>query len=126
MGRWPYFGRQNHSHHRQRLQCNWNQYLRGRRKLFRCVTIQDGGGSMATAGGSIKVVDAALGVLQTYTVTATAGNAVTARLATFSDADPNGAVADYTASNWGDGHKSSGTITVNSSGGFDVTGTNTY
>jgi hypothetical protein len=91
------------------------------------VTIQDAGGSMSISGGSIKVVDAGLKIIQAYPVTATAGVPVTARLATFSDADPNGTVADYTASiKWGDGHTSSGMITVNSTGGFDVTGTNTY
>src|SRR5205823_14397087 len=78
-------------------------------------------------GGSITVVDAGLSVVQTYAVAATAGPPVTARLLTFKDADPNGVVADYTASiSWGDGHTSSGTLTVNSSGGFDVSGTNTY
>jgi hypothetical protein len=91
------------------------------------VTIQDAGGSTTNVGGAIKVVDAGLVVVQAYSVTAIAGQPVTARLATFRDIDPNGTVGDYTASiNWGDGHKSQGTISVNSTGGFDVTGVNTY
>src|SRR5262249_18705008 len=48
-------------------------------------------------------------------------------VAGFTDADPAGAAADYTATiTWGDGHTSAGTITGNGSGGFNVSGTNTY
>jgi hypothetical protein len=53
--------------------------------------------------------------------------AFTGVVATFTDADPGGVATDYTATiNWGDGHLSNGTITANGSGGFNVSGTNTY
>jgi hypothetical protein len=55
------------------------------------------------------------------------GVPLTARVATFTDADPAGQVSDYTAIiGWGDGTSSAGTITPNPSGGFDVTGTHSY
>jgi len=55
------------------------------------------------------------------------GMAFTDTVATFTDADPNGTASDYSATiDWGDGHNSLGVITANSSGGFNVTGTNTY
>jgi hypothetical protein len=47
-------------------------------------------------------------------------------MATFTDADPNGTVSDYSAViAWGDGQSSGGTVAVNGSG-FKVTGTHTY
>jgi hypothetical protein len=61
------------------------------------------------------------------TVNAKQGVAFTGVVANFSDADPAGTATDYTATiNWGDGHISNGTITANNSGGFNVSGTNTY
>jgi hypothetical protein len=60
-------------------------------------------------------------------ISATAGTPFTGTVATFSDLDPNGNAKDFTAViNWGDGHQTNGTITANGSGGFDVSGTNTY
>jgi hypothetical protein len=60
-------------------------------------------------------------------VNATAGQAFTGVAATFSDHDPNGNAADFTANiNWGDGHSSNGTISADGHGGFNVMGTNTY
>ena len=59
--------------------------------------------------------------------TASIGRSFTGVVATFSDADPNGAAKDYTATiTWGDGHKTSGTVAADGTGGFTVTGTNTY
>jgi hypothetical protein len=61
------------------------------------------------------------------TITASQNQPFTGVVATFSDMDPNGNAKDYTAViNWGDGHLSNGTIAKNNSGGFDVSGTNTY
>ncbi|PYS85384.1 MAG: hypothetical protein DMF67_01605 [Acidobacteria bacterium] len=61
------------------------------------------------------------------TVTASAGEPVTATVASFKDADPAGQASDFTAIiDWGDGTTSAGTITPNASGGFDVTGAHTY
>ena len=49
-------------------------------------------------------------------------------VASFTDANPNGALGDYSASiYWGDGSAAvAGVINVNQSGGFDVRGTHTY
>jgi hypothetical protein len=48
-------------------------------------------------------------------------------VATFTDADPNSTVFDYTVTiDWGDGHTSFGIVSANPGGGFNVTGTNTY
>src|SRR2546430_1784267 len=61
------------------------------------------------------------------TINAISGAPFTARVASFTDADPAGQVSDYSALiNWGDGVFSSGTITPNGLGGFDVIGTHTY
>jgi hypothetical protein len=57
----------------------------------------------------------------------TAGTTFTGLVARFSDLDPNGNAKNFTASiDWGDGHVSPGTIKANASGGFNVTGSNTY
>ncbi len=48
-------------------------------------------------------------------------------MATFTDADPGGAIADYTATiDWGDGATTPGTIGPAPGGGFAVTGSHTY
>src|SRR5205807_1195688 len=61
------------------------------------------------------------------TITPTEGASFSGVVASFTDADPNGTRTDYSATiNWGDGHTSVGTIAANGSGGFDVSGTNTY
>jgi cyclophilin family peptidyl-prolyl cis-trans isomerase len=61
-------------------------------------------------------------------VSATEGAAASSvTVATFTDADPNPIASDFTASiNWGDGHVSTGTVTVSSGGTLTVTGSNTY
>jgi hypothetical protein len=59
-------------------------------------------------------------------VAATEGQAFTGQVATFTDADTNATVADYSASvSWGDGATSIGTI-AGGSGSFTVTGSHTY
>ena len=90
------------------------------------VTIADVGGSTATATSTATVADAAL------TATALPINATEgafdrpATVATFTDANPNAAVGDFTATiNWGDGTTSTGTITEKN-GVFSVAGTHTY
>jgi hypothetical protein len=78
-----------------------------------------------TVAFQAKVADAAL-TASGVPVNASAGTAVTATVATFSDADPAGVVSDYTASiNWGDGASSAGTVTALGTG-FAVAGTHTY
>jgi hypothetical protein len=60
-------------------------------------------------------------------IAATAGSSFNGLVATFSDLDPTGNVRSFTATiDWGDGHFSQGTIVANTSGGFNVTGANTY
>jgi cyclophilin family peptidyl-prolyl cis-trans isomerase/PKD repeat protein len=62
-------------------------------------------------------------------VTSAAGAAVNQVVASFVDADTNGAVADYTSAvvNWGDGHLTqAATIAKVSPGNFTITASNTY
>ena len=61
------------------------------------------------------------------TLIGTEGTAISgATVATFTDANPNATVGDFTATiNWGDGTSTAGTI-VAQSGGFAVDGTHTY
>jgi hypothetical protein len=90
------------------------------------VTIQDVGGSTASAGSTASVADAPL-TGAAAAINVTEGASFTGVVATFSDGDPAGTLGSYTATiTWGDGNTSPGTITANASGGFNVTGTNTY
>ena len=75
----------------------------------------------------VKVQDALL-VATGVPVSATAGVAVKAKVATFTHANPAGAASDYTATiTWGDGTASTaGTISAAAGGGFEVTGSHTY
>ncbi len=60
-------------------------------------------------------------------VSGTAGVKLSATVAKFTDADPAGVAADYTASiDWGDGSTTAGTIGSAKGGGFAVTGSHTY
>src|ERR1051325_7261527 len=48
-------------------------------------------------------------------------------VAHFTDADPTGTVSEFSATiDWGDGSNSAGTISVNGTGGFDVSGLHAY
>ena len=98
------------------------------------VTVTDTGGSATVATGNAVIADApltaaglTLGVAPSpliYNYPAFTGN-----VATFTDADPNGTVTDYTASiNWGDGVITAGTVSANPSvtGQFLVSGTHLY
>ena len=99
------------------------------------VTIADDGGARTVAHPPMLTTDAALhstGVTNgTQAGTNTpvlywpgAGNAVVAHL---TDDDPQGTLSDYTAVvHWGDGTQSGATVTTNSGGGFDVTGSHAY
>ena len=89
------------------------------------VTITDVGGSTATATSTATVADAPL-TATALPISATEGAPITATVATFTDANPNAAVGDFTATiNWGDGTTSTGTITEQN-GVFSVAGTHTY
>ena len=70
------------------------------------VTINDGGGSTTTVTYSATIADAAL-TATAVSISGTEGAALagTTTVATFTDADPNGTLGDYTATiNLGDGH----------------------
>jgi hypothetical protein len=83
-------------------------------------------GSPETRPFDVKVQDAALSATGAP-VSATAGAQLNATVATFTDADPAGTAADYTATiDWGDGSTSAGTIGPAPGGGFAVGGSHTY
>jgi photosystem II stability/assembly factor-like uncharacterized protein len=89
------------------------------------VTIKDVGGSTATATSPATVADAMLNAIN-KAIDPVQGQAFTGVVASFTDDDLNGLVADYAATiTWGDGNISAGKIAANG-GGFDVTGTNAY
>jgi streptogramin lyase len=90
------------------------------------VVIRDAGGSTASPSGTATVSDAALSA-SPVTFAVTAGVLSPDVLATFTEADPNATAADYTATiTWDAGHTSTGTVTANGSGGFNVAGTYSY
>lgn len=91
------------------------------------VTIRDSGGATVIASSTANVPDFAV-TATAVAVSATEGAAFTGTVATFTDADPNGVLADFSATiAWGDGHTSTGTISFNASThSGTVTGTNTY
>jgi hypothetical protein len=95
------------------------------------VTVSDTNYDSAQTTASATVGDAAL-TATALTIAPTAGASYTGPVATFTDADPNGAAKflndpnQYTAIvAWGDGQHSAGVITDNN-GTFDVGGTHTY
>jgi hypothetical protein len=91
------------------------------------VTVTDDGGSTTSASGSVSVADAAL-----TAVCAAAPNspqAFSGNTATFTDADVNGIVTDYSATiNWGDSSTTTaGTITGGpGTGPYTVSGSHLY
>jgi hypothetical protein len=90
------------------------------------VTVTDAGGANLIANTVAFVADAGL-TASAKVVTPTEGAPFSGVVASFTDADPAAAASDFTATiSWGDGHSSSGTIAANGTGGFNVTGANTY
>jgi hypothetical protein len=90
---------------------------------------------LAEADSTAVVADAPLTASGTGQTAATGGKTVllwpvsapTGIVATFTDADPHGVVADYTAQiAWGDGNSSAGTVAAGANGTFTVTGTHSY
>jgi autotransporter-associated beta strand protein len=79
-------------------------------------TVQDG----------VVVADAPLHV-SVAPLSAIAGAPFSGVVASFTDDDSAGTLSDYTATiTWGDGNSSAGNISSNGSGGFNVSGGNTY
>jgi hypothetical protein len=90
------------------------------------ITIQDKGGSRVTATTTARVVDAPLTADGTP-FQISEGAMFQGTVAVFTDANPNATPERFTATiAWGDGQTAPGAITVNSSGGFTVSGTHTY
>ena len=91
------------------------------------ITITSSDGESITVSADIKIDDA--GFYGTAdNITASSNVAFNGRVCNFQDADPNGELGDYSATiDWGDGTPtSSGTITVDPTSGFDISGTHTY
>ncbi|HVX16023.1 MAG TPA: DUF4214 domain-containing protein [Pirellulales bacterium] len=83
------------------------------------------GTATGTATATIDVADAPLAATGTA-VTSVEFTAFSGVVATFTDADPNGAVTDYTASiDWGDGSTTIGTVSA-AAGHFQVSGSHTF
>ena len=90
------------------------------------VHIVDDGGAVTDISGTAVVADASLTAAGSA-IMATEGAGFNGVVATFTDANPNSTAADFSATIiWGDGHTSNGTVAVNPTGGFTVTGSNTY
>ena len=90
------------------------------------VTVTDSTGATTSGTASTSAADAALTVTGA-SVTAVESAALSGAFASFTDADPNAAVSDFSATiNWGDQTSSAGTITANGSGGFVVTGNHVF
>jgi hypothetical protein len=90
------------------------------------VTVNNFTGSSGSGATTAVVQDAHL-TAAGVPVTALVGAAFNGPVATFTDANPDGTTADFTAMiTWGDGHTSAGTITAAADGSFTVSGSNTY
>ena len=89
------------------------------------VTINGAYGQVASAG-----FNAAVAIEPTVTATglnATEGASFTGQVAHFTDSSGTAQASDFIATiQWGDGNTSTGIVTANLGGGFDVSGTNTY
>jgi hypothetical protein len=103
------------------------------------VTITDTGGAQAAAHAETDVADAPLSpapVPAVFLVAFTEGVAATAKVALFTDANPNATVADFTTEggtvivDWGDGSPAARTVKVTQPGGagttFVISATHTY
>lgn len=84
------------------------------------------GTATGTITDQVSVFDASLTAMGTA-VAAIAGTAFTGTVASFTDANPNAPLSDFTATiDWGDGSTTAGNVAANGSGGFNVSGTHTY
>jgi hypothetical protein len=89
------------------------------------VNIVDDGGSTAAGDGTATVGDAPLG--STCATPSASLQQFGGPVANLTDANPNGTVADFTATiQWGDGSSSMGTISGSAGGPFTVSGNHTY
>jgi hypothetical protein len=89
------------------------------------VSVVDAGGSLAEAGSTANVGDAAL-TADGNSVASIEGSPFSGIVATFTDANPNATAAEFSATiKWGDGSTSVGLVEGNGAG-FNVSGTHTY
>ena len=89
------------------------------------VSVLDDGGASTSATGNTTVADAPLAASCATPTVSTAS--FSGSTATFTDANPGGTVADFTATiDWGDGSTSPGVVTGPVGGPFTVSGTHTY
>ncbi|HQU41232.1 MAG TPA: TIGR03118 family protein [Pirellulales bacterium] len=89
------------------------------------VTVNDFDGATGTAHATATVVSSLSGESQTITPTET--SAFNGTVAKFTDANTGRPLSDYSATiDWGDGTSSTGTISADVGGGFDVNGSHTY
>jgi len=87
------------------------------------VSVSDDGGSTASGTAGVSVADASL--TPVCAAAPVSPQAFSGPTATFTDADVNGTLTDYTASiDWGDGVTTSGV--VSGAGTYTVTGSHTY
>ena len=91
------------------------------------VTVNDVGGSTASATGTTTITSAPL-TAGTLTIGTGVEGVTPSQLSFgFTDGNPAGVAADYTATvTWGDTTTSAGTITAAAGGGFTVAATHTY
>ncbi len=90
------------------------------------VTITEPGDQTA-ASGSAGVADAPLTATGGAPLHIVLGTPVQGTVATFTDADPGGTPAGYSATiDWGDGSSSPGTVVADPDGGFAVSGAHAY
>jgi hypothetical protein len=92
------------------------------------VAVTDSKNVTSQANSNATIADAALAANGGLTLSGTEGAALTGTVATFTDANPNATVSDFTATvDWGDGTAAStATVTANGAGGFSVSGAHTY
>jgi len=98
----------------------------GTRSVVTTITDAADANDTGTATSTATVADATL-TGSARSVSAVEGSSFSGTVFSFTDGNPNGAPADFTATvNWGDGNASSGSVATNGSGGFDVTAAHTY
>jgi hypothetical protein len=85
------------------------------------------GGGTVESDHTGTVNDAALSASASNIAATEGTTTATVVVASFTDADPNGILADYTATiDWGDGSSSAGTIASDGQGGWTVSGSHLY
>jgi N-acetylneuraminic acid mutarotase len=90
------------------------------------IEVVDTDGEDVTATGTATISDAPLTPIS-VNITGSANVPFSGKVGSFTDANPNGVVGDFTAIiHWGDGSTSPGIVSSNGSGGFDVSGSHTY